>query len=146
MDRQRVDTAGQFAGQRSIDHAVALDPGLSAEDIRHNINPEMRLAAGTMPGMSLMAVRFIDHLEVFGGESFGQFLCDELLNGHAGALDHFPFLWNREMKGSPDGDVVDEAASTQVKSDPGRTCTLPGARKTKPGSRAALAAEAVTPA
>jgi hypothetical protein len=33
---------------------MALDPALPFEGWRHNINPEMRLAAGPVAGMTLM--------------------------------------------------------------------------------------------
>ena len=54
MNGERVDGARQFRGKRRINHAVALDPALPFEGGRHDINPEMRLAAGPMAGMALM--------------------------------------------------------------------------------------------
>ena len=54
LDRQRVDGAGEFRRQRRINHAVALDPALPFEGRRHNINPEMRLAARPVAGVALM--------------------------------------------------------------------------------------------
>ena len=54
LDRQRVHGAGEFRRQRRINHAVALDPALPFEGGRHNINPEMRLAARPVAGMALM--------------------------------------------------------------------------------------------
>ena len=44
----------EFRRQRRIDHAVAFDPALPFERRRHNINPEMRLAARPVAGMALM--------------------------------------------------------------------------------------------
>ena len=44
----------KFRRQRRIYHAVALDPALPFEGRRHNIHPEMRLAARPVAGMALM--------------------------------------------------------------------------------------------
>ena len=45
VDRQRMDAAGKLTRKCLVDHAVALDPALSAERLRHDMNPEMGLAA-----------------------------------------------------------------------------------------------------
>ena len=82
MDCQRVDAACEFAGKRSIDHAVALDPGLPLEGIRHDMHPEMRLAAWTVSGVAFVPAGFIDHQQALGRESFGQFLYDKLAQRH----------------------------------------------------------------
>src|SRR6185312_9705982 len=75
VDRQRVDAACEFAGKRLVDHAVALDPALSAERLRHDVDPEMGLPARPMAGVALMPMRFIDHVEALrrkrGGKLFG---------------------------------------------------------------------------
>ena len=49
-----MDTAGKFRSQRRINHAVAFDPALSFEGIRHNIQSEVRLAARPVAGMAFM--------------------------------------------------------------------------------------------
>ena len=54
LDRQRVHGAGEFRRQRRINHAVALDPALPFEGRRHNIDPEVRLAARPVAGVALM--------------------------------------------------------------------------------------------
>jgi hypothetical protein len=54
LDRQRMDASGEFRGKRDIYHAMALDPALPFEGVRHNIDPEMRLAAGSVARMALM--------------------------------------------------------------------------------------------
>ena len=46
--------AGEFRGQHRVNHAVAIDPALACEGWRHNIDPEMRLAARPVAGMALM--------------------------------------------------------------------------------------------
>ena len=82
MDGQCVDTAGKLGGERCIDHAVALDASLSFESLRHDIDCEMGRAAGTVAGMALVAMRFIDDVETFRSESDGQLFSDEILDGH----------------------------------------------------------------
>lgn len=54
MDRQGVHGGGKFLRQRRIYHAMAFDPALPFEGRRHNIQPEMRLAAWPMAGMAFM--------------------------------------------------------------------------------------------
>ncbi len=53
-DRQRMNISRKFRRKRRINHAVALYPALPLECLRHNIDPEMRLAARPMAGMALM--------------------------------------------------------------------------------------------
>jgi len=54
LDRQRVHAARQFRGQRRINHAMTLDPALSFEGGRHDIQPEMCLAARLVASMAFM--------------------------------------------------------------------------------------------
>ena len=54
LKRERVDASGQFRRQQLINHAMALDPALSFEGGRHDIDPEMRLAARSVAGMAFM--------------------------------------------------------------------------------------------
>ena len=77
--------ARELAGQRLIDHAVALEPALPFEGIGHDIHPEMRLPAGPGPGVALVPVRFIQHFEAFGGESRRLLLRDQIAGGHVAA-------------------------------------------------------------
>jgi len=87
MDRQRMHAAGKLTHKCGIDHAMAFDPALSPEGIRHDIDPEMGFPARPMAGVTFMALGFIDHLEAVRGESLGQFLCDDILHRHGRALD-----------------------------------------------------------
>src|ERR1700712_5538181 len=84
FDRQRVHGSPEFRLQRRIDHAMAFDPALPFEGRRHNIEPEMRLAARPVPGMALMQMRFVDNVEAFGHESFTQLLYDIVFGAHDG--------------------------------------------------------------
>ena len=73
-----MDARRQLVAERLIDHPVALDPALSFEHLRYDINSEMRLSARPMPGMAFMLMRFIHNADALRGESFGQLLCDDL--------------------------------------------------------------------
>ena len=75
MNRECVDVALQFRGERRVDHPVALDAALPLESLRHNINPEMRLPARPVACMALMLVRFIDNPQARRGESPSQLFC-----------------------------------------------------------------------
>src|SRR4029079_1934448 len=77
-----VNAAGKLAGKRLIDHAVALNPALSAERLRHNMNPEMSLPAGTGAGVTLMLTRFIHNIEALRRESGREFFSDLCLHEH----------------------------------------------------------------
>jgi hypothetical protein len=82
MDGERVDAAFELTDKCFVDHAVALDPALPAERLRHNMHPEMSLPALPMPGMSGVPVRFVHHVEARGSESLSQLLRDEIAPGH----------------------------------------------------------------
>ncbi|WEF51942.1 hypothetical protein AFIC_000397 [[Pseudomonas] carboxydohydrogena] len=77
-----MDAAREIVGQDRIDHPVALDAALPFEGARHNMNPEMRFAAGAMPGVPFMQMRFVDDVEAFRMESVGQFFFDGVSGGH----------------------------------------------------------------
>ncbi len=49
-----MDAAGELTVKYGIDHAMALDPALSAERLRHDIDPEMGLSARPVAGVALM--------------------------------------------------------------------------------------------
>ena len=54
MDGEGVHGPRKFRSKGRIDHAMAFDPALPFEGRRHNMNSEMRLAAGPVAGMPLM--------------------------------------------------------------------------------------------
>src|SRR5262249_19280318 len=72
----------QLAGQHGIDHAMALQPALPPEHLRHDIEAEMALPARPMAGMAHMLLRFVDHANAFRSESFGQLSCDQVGKAH----------------------------------------------------------------
>jgi len=65
---------------------MALDPALSAEDIRHNINAVVRLTVLSRAGMAGVKVGLVDDGKIFRREGFGQLLCDQILGSHRFAL------------------------------------------------------------
>ncbi len=86
VDGERMHAACELGRKRLIDHAVALEPGLSFERFRHDIDPEMGLPARPVPGMAFVLVGFIHHLEALRRESLGQLLCDEIGGPHAARI------------------------------------------------------------
>src|SRR5437016_13837551 len=74
MDGERVDAAGQLTLKCLINHAVALEPGLTFEGLRHDIDTEMALASGAVPGMADVLVGFIHDLQALRRKSRGQLL------------------------------------------------------------------------
>jgi hypothetical protein len=56
MDRQRMDAARKLRCQQLINHAVAFEPALPAERLRHNIDPEMGLAARPVAGVAFVVL------------------------------------------------------------------------------------------
>ena len=65
---------------------MPFEAGLSTEGFRHDIESEMRLAAGPMARMAFMPMRFVDDAQALRRESLRQLLCDEVGGAHAGPL------------------------------------------------------------
>ena len=82
MDRERVHAACELTRKCLVDHAVALDPALSPERFRHDMNPEMGLAARPVPGVALVLVRFIHNVERLRRERRRKLFGDLSLNLH----------------------------------------------------------------
>jgi hypothetical protein len=82
MNRQRMHAAFELAGQRRIDHAVALDPALSAEGFRHDIESEMGFAARPVSGMALVVMGFILDAQALRRESRRQLCRDNIVHSH----------------------------------------------------------------
>lgn len=81
-----MHAAGKLDGKCGINQAVALEPALPRERLRHDIHPEMTLAAGTVAGMAFVPVRLVDDPQAFRTESFGQLPCDEVMGSHRSGL------------------------------------------------------------
>ena len=86
VDGKGVDAGCELTGKYRVDHAVALQPALSAEGLRHDMNAKMGLPARPMPGVPRVLVGFVDHVEGLRRESLGQLLCDEIGGPHAARL------------------------------------------------------------
>ena len=82
MNRQRMHAARKLTRQRRIDHAVALDPALTAEGFRHDIESEMGFAAGPVSGMALVVMGFILDTQALRRESRGQLCRDDIVHSH----------------------------------------------------------------
>jgi hypothetical protein len=86
MDRQRVHAACELVGECGVDHAVALDPALSAKRFRHNIKPEMGLTARPMARVAGVLVRFIFDAQTLRGENLAQLFRDNIRGSHGQAF------------------------------------------------------------
>jgi hypothetical protein len=82
VDRERVDAAGKLGRKYLVDHAVALDPALATECIRHDMNPEMGLATRAGAGVALVLMRFIHNIETLWRKGNGELVGDLSLNLH----------------------------------------------------------------
>jgi len=99
-----MNAAREFGRKRLIYHAVTFQPGLSFEDVRHDINTKVSLSARPVPGMALMLVRFVQNLEALRRESLGQLLCDEIGGPHVARLgEGSPWVNGREVQSSLEG-------------------------------------------
>lgn len=58
-----MHAAGEFPGKDLVDHPVDLDPTLAPEGLGRDPDTKMGFAAGPMPGVSDVEMRFVDHLE-----------------------------------------------------------------------------------
>jgi hypothetical protein len=90
MDGERVHTTGKFGRKRRINQAMALQPALPGEGLRHDIHSEMTFPAGAVASMALVPVRLIHHPQAVRPESFGQLPCDEVMGSHRPALPTLP--------------------------------------------------------
>src|SRR2546430_16663166 len=82
VNRARVDAACELSVKRLVNHAVALEPALPAEHLRHDIYPEMSRPALAMSSMASVLVGFVHHVEARGTESVGQLFPEEVARCH----------------------------------------------------------------
>jgi hypothetical protein len=73
-----MNARGELTGERCIDQAMAVDPALPLEGSRHDIDPEMSLAAFPVAGMPGMLMGLVDHSHTLWRESLGQLFCDDV--------------------------------------------------------------------
>lgn len=79
MNSKCVDTALHLVGQRRINHAVALEPALPAEGLRHDIKPVVSLAARARAGMAGVLVGLVVDPQTLGRESLLQLFGNAVL-------------------------------------------------------------------
>ena len=94
MDGKRMHAASELAGERRIDHAMPLDPALSAKGFRHDIESEMSLAAGPVARVAFVPMRFILDMEAFGRESVAQLFRDQIACIHGRWLNQHAQRWS----------------------------------------------------
>ena len=82
MNRKGVDAALELVRQRRVDHAVAFEPGLSAEGFRYDIEAEVGLAPRPMSGMSLVQMGFVFDVQALRRESRNQLGRYNVLHSH----------------------------------------------------------------
>ncbi|HJX20385.1 MAG TPA: hypothetical protein VJ454_05295, partial [Steroidobacteraceae bacterium] len=87
-----MDAVLQLTDKCCVDHAVALEPALSAKRFRHDINPEMSLSARPVPSMPGVLVGFIHHLDALGREHRTQLFRDDIAHCH-GCAHSAPDGW-----------------------------------------------------
>jgi hypothetical protein len=64
-----VYTAGKLAGERGIDHAMALDPAFSAKGLCDDVKAEVSFAAGPVTGVADVTVGFVFDMQALGRKS-----------------------------------------------------------------------------
>ena len=99
MDRQRMDAALELVRQCRVDHAVALEPGLSPERLRYNIKTKVRFTARAMPGMALVQMGFILDVQALRGKSRNQLGRYDVLHSHGQARSGRGWLGDNKTLG-----------------------------------------------
>src|SRR3954471_23453091 len=82
MNGERMDAALEFIRQQFIHHAMALDAALPLEGFRYDIHVEVGLSARPVPGVSLMTVRFVGHIEAPRRERPLQLIRNDVARAH----------------------------------------------------------------
>ncbi len=82
VDRERMHAAGKFAGESGVDQAVAFEPALPTESVRHDMDSEMGLTAWPMSRMTFVLVRFVVDAQAQRAESLAQLFCDPIVRLH----------------------------------------------------------------
>ena len=82
MNGQRMHAALKLARQRRINHAMALDPALSAEGFRHDIESEMGFAARAVSSMALVVMGFILDTQALRRKRRSQLCRNNIVHSH----------------------------------------------------------------
>jgi hypothetical protein len=72
MYGERMDAGFEFVSKDFVDHAMTSDPALPPERVSYDINSKMRFTAGSMSGVALMLMGFVEHLQAQRREGLGQ--------------------------------------------------------------------------
>src|SRR5258707_14805200 len=96
-----MDASRELTRKGLVDHAVALDPALAAERLRHDRDPEMGLTARPMAGMALVLMRFVRNVEALRRERCGELFGDPGLNFHGTDLCEAGATVNRNEAARP---------------------------------------------
>src|ERR1700738_1467527 len=83
LDRERMHSGCELGTEHTVDHTMALDPALPCEHISHDINPEVSLSAGAVPGMPFVQLRFAAHLDPHGGKRSRQLVRNRIARAHS---------------------------------------------------------------
>ena len=105
MDRERVHAAGEFLRQRGVDHAMALDPALPLEGLRHDMHPVMGFAARPAAGVARVLVGFILNVEPHRRERRRELLRNAIAGVHderiTAVMCPGQCCWRRAASNSP---------------------------------------------
>jgi hypothetical protein len=82
VNGERMDAARKLACECVVDHAMSLQPALSAKGFGHDIDSIMCFSAPAVAGVACVLVRLVLDMQAFRGESFVQFFCDEIASLH----------------------------------------------------------------
>lgn len=102
-ERQGVNRAGELLGQEAIDSALAGDAAFPDESRGDDLDAEMRLAFGTRPAVTGMAVRLVVNDKPERHETGGELGADSFGNGHG--LGTVKAAW-APVKPPPQGSLV----------------------------------------
>ena len=82
LDRERMHSGGELGTEHTVDHAMALDPALSAEGFRHDIESEMGFATRPVSGVALVVMGFILDTQALRRECRGQLCRNNIVHSH----------------------------------------------------------------
>ena len=82
MNGERMHAALEFVGECRIYHAVAFQPALPAEGLRHDIESEMGFAARPVSGMALVVMGFILDTQALRRKRCGQLCRNNIVHSH----------------------------------------------------------------
>ncbi|HZA67875.1 MAG TPA: hypothetical protein VE592_13040 [Geminicoccaceae bacterium] len=85
-DRDGVNVASHQVVERSVHHALALDPALAGKRLRDDGDPKVAFAFRTGAGVTGMLRRLIDQVDAAGREGLAQPSVDRLGDAHVTSI------------------------------------------------------------